>query len=387
MAGANIMCGGSAKPPIAFSGHNDIHRTMSGGIEAAGDIATGALMGRAFESRAGEGGGDAHGHGLCLNCGTALIGDYCHACGQSGHVHRSLASIGHDLLHGVFHFEGKVWRTLPMLVLHPGALTRRYISGERARFVSPLALFLFFVFLMFASIHSLGGGLEDIDSSPATRQERMAKLDKRIAKAEAQLQRAQANKAQGGTRANDDDEDDIAGLQTSITAMKTARDTVATSKDGKTHTTFSTIFSGWAPLDRGIVKANNNPGLALYKLQSSAYKYSWALIPISVPFVALLFLWKRRYKLYDHTIFVTYSLSFMLLLVTVFTLGLEIGAPGWILGLMLTFAPPIHLFAQLRGAYDLRKRSALWRTIALSMFAFVALTLFGALLLGLGLME
>jgi hypothetical protein len=29
----------------------------------------------------------------------------------------------------------------------------------------------------------------------------------------------------------------------------------------------------------------------------------------------------------------------------------------------------------------------LWRTIALSMFAFVALTLFGALLLGLGLME
>src|SRR3569833_3249148 len=111
----------------------------------------------------------------------------------------------------------------------------------------------------------------------------------------------------------------------------------------------------WPPLDRGIAKANANPGLALYKFQSSAYKYSWALIPISVPFVALLFLWKRRYKLYDHTIFVTYSLSFMLLLVTVFTLGLEIGAPGWILGLMLSFGPPVHLFAQLRGAYELLK--------------------------------
>ncbi len=383
--GANIMRRRPTKPPIAFTEHNDIRRTMSGGIEAAGDIATGALLGRAFESRAGEAGGDAHGHGLCLNCGTALIGDYCHACGQTGHVHRSLASIGHDLLHGAFHFEGKIWRTLPMLVLHPGALTRRYISGERARFVSPLALFLFFVFLMFASIHSLGSGLEEIDGSPATRQERMAKFDQKIAKAQAQLERAKASAARGGDGASD--ADDIAGLEATISGLKVARDTFATSKDGHTRVTFSTIMTGWPPLDRGIAKANANPGLALYKFQSSAYKYSWALIPISVPFVALLFLWKRRYKLYDHTIFVTYSLSFMLLLVTTFTLGLEIGAPGWILGLMLAFGPPIHLFAQLRGAYELRKRSALWRTVALTMFAFVALMLFLALLLAMGLME
>lgn len=32
------------------------------------------------------------------------------------------------------------------------APTRRYVNGERARFVSPLALFLFTVFLMFATI-------------------------------------------------------------------------------------------------------------------------------------------------------------------------------------------------------------------------------------------
>ncbi|MGO8609952.1 hypothetical protein ACC848_44155, partial [Rhizobium johnstonii] len=74
---------------------------------------------------------------------------------------------------------------------------------------------------------------------------------------------------------------------------------------------FTTIKTGWAALDKGIAKANRNPGLLLYKLQSSAYKYSWALIPISTPFVALLFLWHRRYKLYDHAIFVTYSLAFI----------------------------------------------------------------------------
>ncbi len=357
---------------------------MSGGIEAAGDIATGALLGRAVESHAGEPGGNTHGDGQCLNCGMTLVGNYCHACGQSAHVHRSLSSIGHDLLHGAFHFEGKIWRTLPMLVFRPGALTRRYIAGERARFVSPLALFLFFVFLMFATIHSFGGELEEIDATPAARVERIAKFDKVIAKTEGELKRAEQSQVKGGPDASD--ADDIAALRSTIDGMKRARDTFAISKDGKERVTFSTYLTGWPPLDKGIAKANANPGLALYKLQSSAYKYSWALIPISVPFVALLFLWKRRYKLYDHTIFVTYSLSFMLLLVTVFTLGMEIHAPGWILGLMLGLGPPVHLFAQLRGAYELRKRSALWRTVALGMFGFVALMLFMTLLLGLGLM-
>ena len=91
----------------------------------------------------------------CLNCGAALVGDYCHACGQHGHVHRTLTAFFHDLLHGVLHFEGKTWRTLPLLAWRPGQLTRAYIDGKRASFVSPLALFLFSVFLMFAVVTSL----------------------------------------------------------------------------------------------------------------------------------------------------------------------------------------------------------------------------------------
>ena len=39
-----------------------------------------------------------------------------------------------------------------MLVRRPGELTRRYIEGERAKFISPLALFLFSVFLLFAVV-------------------------------------------------------------------------------------------------------------------------------------------------------------------------------------------------------------------------------------------
>jgi hypothetical protein len=90
------------------------------------------------------------------NCGTPLVGLHCHQCGQGDHVHRTLAAFFHDLLHGVFHFEGKTWRTLPMLAWRPGELTRRYIAGERVRFVSPMALFLFCVFVTFALFELTG---------------------------------------------------------------------------------------------------------------------------------------------------------------------------------------------------------------------------------------
>jgi len=54
---------------------------MSGEIESIGDAVTGAVVAHAIEPDAGGTSGRA---GACLNCGTALAGDYCHRCGQSG---------------------------------------------------------------------------------------------------------------------------------------------------------------------------------------------------------------------------------------------------------------------------------------------------------------
>ena len=103
-----------------------------GGFEPVADVVTGGMLGRAVEPSAGE---SAEGHteeSVCLNCGTPLVGSHCHQCGQRAHVHRTVTAFFHDLLHGVFHFEGKIWRTLPMLAWRPGQLTRRYIDGQRA---------------------------------------------------------------------------------------------------------------------------------------------------------------------------------------------------------------------------------------------------------------
>jgi hypothetical protein len=325
-------------------------------IGAAADIATGALVGRAFEPQAGE----AHGAGgaLCLNCGTRLVGEHCHACGQAAHVHRSLGAIAHEIGHGVFHFEGKIWRTLPMLILHPGTLTRRYVHGERARFVSPLALFLFTVFLMFATISAVGGDVSEMAQEAATKtnsaegRAQRAALRAELAKVEAKRDAAiRAGRSTGdlGTQAN--------VLRGTIRGLD-----AASGKPDPSPIRFTTV---WPVLDRGIAKANANPSLTIYKLQTSAYKYSWGLIPLSVPFVALLFLGRRKHHLYDHAIFVTYSIAFMMLLTIVLMLGGLAGLPSDWIAIAACTVPPVHMFAQLRGAYELRRRSAAWRTVLL----------------------
>ena len=91
---------------------------MNGAVEAVGDAVTGTAVARSVEPVTGEDAPCSDGlthENACLNCRTPLSGPYCHACGQHAHVHRTLGALGHDLLHGVLHFEGKVWRTLPLL--------------------------------------------------------------------------------------------------------------------------------------------------------------------------------------------------------------------------------------------------------------------------------
>src|SRR5690349_15960268 len=128
-----------------------------GEFEALGDVVTGGMLARVIEPKVGEVGTDGHTHEKnCLNCCAALLRPYCSTCGQKAHVHRSVRGFFQDFLQGLFNFEGKFWHTLPMLAWRPGEMTRRYIAGERARFISPVALYLFTVFAMFAVLHVTG---------------------------------------------------------------------------------------------------------------------------------------------------------------------------------------------------------------------------------------
>jgi hypothetical protein len=343
--------------------------------EAIGEAVSGAMLGRAVEPKAGEIGADGHTHeSACLNCGATLAGPFCTQCGQQAHVHRTLSAFFHDLLHGVLHFEGKVWRTLPLLAWKPGELTRRYIDGQRARFVSPMALFLFSVFLMFA-LGGITGGLTPVVDKPQIERglgDEIARNEARIAVLE--KDRDTALRAGQPVTAFDAK---IADLKSETSVMRglTTGDFVP-----ERASVDATGLPSWlrAPLE----KAAKNPELLFYKLRNNAYKYSWALIPISVPFVWLLFPFSRRFRLYDHTVFVTYSLCFMsLLAVTAMLMGAV--RLGSLVGL-LALLPPIHMYRQLKGAYGLTRFGALWRAMALTLFAFFAASLFIVAVAGIG---
>ncbi|KQN26774.1 hypothetical protein ASE86_01440 [Sphingomonas sp. Leaf33] len=373
-----------------------------GEFDAAADVVTGGLMGRAVEPHAGDhraGGHDADGHGLCANCGTPLIGSHCHACGQVGHVHRTLGAYGHDLLHGVFHFEGKIWATLPMLALKPGELTRRYIAGERAKFVSPIALFLFSVFLMFAVVANLPGwsfGGDEwlkpgLTGGMARAREKL--VDQRQAADRAVVKLSKELKAERAAATPDTDE--IADLRRRLAETLDSRAKLKQAEallpaptpgddDGLPRVTSAPGSPGGSWIEQKWEHVRENPKLTLYKIKTSAYKYSWALIPLSLPFLWLLFPLRRDVGLYDHAIFATYSLTFMSLLVIVLALLGAIGVPSWIILVAALGIPPFHMYRQLKGAYRLSRAGALWRLHWLLFFTSITTLLFTMLLLYLG---
>lgn len=350
---------------------------MTGEIEAAGELVTGGLLGRAVEPHAGEGG--VHGHGtMCLNCGTALVGPHCHQCGQSGHVHRSLGGIGHELLHGVFHFEGKLWRTLPLLAWRPGQLTRRYIDGERARFVSPIAIFLFSIFALFAVFSSLGVmPTSGFGVTPATQ----ADVARMRVKLNAERERLMAERAtlQDGSGPAKLTDNTLKAVDQSLAELKIGEPVKAPIEmDG------IEVKTGWDRLDHGIEKVMKNPGLAAYKFQSTSYKYSWLLIVLSVPFVWLMFAWRPQFKFYDHAVFVTYSIAFMSLLFIVVSLLRAAGLHGGFFAFVVSAIVLVHMYRQLKDTYGLSRGSAIARTIALQFIAFFVLMLFFTIILLMG---
>ena len=374
---------------------------MSDIFDGIGTASEGGLFARALEPDSGAKPPHPHQPAECLNCGTPLTGAYCHACGQQGHVHRTIGAFMHDLLHGALHFEGKLWRTLPMLALKPGQLTRRYIEGERARFVSPMALFLFCVFLMFAVFQIAGittptslqddnefisgvreGYVEDHSPTTVTANGETVAEPVTLDTALIELQRERdALQARLDAMGPDDAgraevQAELAGTDQALAMMEGTAS--FTDEDGE----FSTGV-GWID-DKLIGKWRENPGLMLYKLQANAYKFSWLLIPISIPFVWLLFVWKRRFKAYDHAIFVTYSLSFITLLFIALSLLNAIGTSSWLILLLGAAIPPVHVYKQLRHAYELRRYSALWRLLVLSAFIWIIVLLFVQVLFLLG---
>jgi len=363
-------------------------------IESAGALATAGLVAGEIEGGTGKR-PVAHQHKLCANCNTPLVGAYCHACGQTAHVHRSLLHVVEEIAHSVLHFDTKSWRTLPLLFVRPGLLTRRYIDGQRARYVSPLALFLFSVFLMLF-VYSLLGSPNSVVTSAQSQQETRKEVDdarKLVAQRRAELAKATTpDERERATDALSDAQVDLIASNVALAAVD-----AAPTLNGEAASASSTVSArGGAVLDmlgwdsthptlahivrRGLA----NPELTLYKLKNSAYKFAFMLVPISLPFLWLMFFWRKGITIYDHVIFVLYSLSFMSLwFVIIGLLGQSRFTREFVV--LAALVTPAHTFMQLRETYALGWFATSWRTLALMAVAAIVFVLFMLLIFAISL--
>lgn len=317
----------------------------------------------------------------CANCGAGLLGPFCHECGQTAHVHRSLSQLLHESLHQLLHFEARSWQTLPLLILRPGLITRRYIEGQRRRYLSPLPLFLFSVFLLFLVYSGVGGVHVSSERDAAAAR---AELTHQIDQDRAMIDRAQAR---GATSAPKRDAEvtqarlDLAAAQTALNLIDhqsvPAKTLIGAADELNIHT-------GWSQLDRRLKAELTNPDLLLYKVRSAASKLAFVLVPISLPFLWLMFLGRPEVTMYDHAVFSLYSLSFMSMLFIAAALLGAIGLTGPV-GTLVVLVPPLHMFMQLRETYQLKVWAALWRTAALLCIAGGAFVLFLLLIVAMAL--
>ncbi|HEY2721650.1 MAG TPA: DUF3667 domain-containing protein [Chitinophagaceae bacterium] len=100
----------------------------------------------------------------CLNCGTTVIGRYCHICGQENLEPKE--TVWHLVSHffnDITHFDGKFFQTLKILLFRPGFLSEEYVKGKRASYLNPIRMYVFtsaIFFLLFFSFFNKEEGLK-----------------------------------------------------------------------------------------------------------------------------------------------------------------------------------------------------------------------------------
>jgi len=89
---------------------------------------------------------------VCQNCHTALPTEenYCPNCGQKNDTRRlSVREYISESLGNFFSFDSKILRSLGPFLIKPGVLSRRYVDGQRVKYVVPFRLYMFFSVVFF----------------------------------------------------------------------------------------------------------------------------------------------------------------------------------------------------------------------------------------------
>jgi hypothetical protein len=274
----------------------------------------------------------------CANCGAVLEGPYCHQCGQLAEdYHRSIGHLVEEVFDHLLNLDGRMFHTLPALVVRPGKLTRDYLDGHRAFQIPPLRLFLVVLLLVF-----LLGGL-----------------------------------GQHHTRT------------LALTNTGGRMHTVDLAHDPRAADSLNIDF-GASPkakadaswLKARIIAAARDPERFTTAMMSWGQRLAILMLPIGAGLLSLLYVFRRRFFVYDHLIFTMHSLSFQgLLLSGYFLARLAVPAAAGV----LLLGAPVHLFVHMRGVYGSSVLGVLLRMGILFVGSLIAFCLIELALVFIGL--
>jgi len=250
----------------------------------------------------------------CANCATPLQGPWCYACGQSGEdFHRSILRLCGEVVEGLLHMDGRLWRTLPDLMLRPARLTRAYLEGHRAPQIPPLRLFLVVLLMIF-----LVGGV--------TSQQKAVIID----------QSAKSGTHISARPLSQLTPEEKASVAESLSHGRTNFDL------GKSNQT----AANW--LKDRVTRTLADPERFYLILEQWAERFAFLMLPISALLLSVVFVFQRRFYLFDHTIFSLHSLSAMgVAIIVAMLLSTVLDDSAF----ALLLPAPVHLFAHMRGVY------------------------------------
>jgi hypothetical protein len=266
----------------------------------------------------------------CPNCGADVSGNFCHECGQETVLHPpSSREFLHEFIGHYVALEGKLWKSLGLLLFRPGRLTLEYIKGRRVSYVQPLRLYLTFSLIFFAVLKF------SIHENP---HDQIKVGQKQSTPAAAKDARPAAPPQE------DDDETDRHGKQ----AKPVNEDHPGEIRKGTkgVHEVVGRVNQGLADsLVDKIEHFGDLPGAEQKRLLSTAfYGYTpyaiFFMMPVFAFYLKMLYLGSgRRYG--EHLLFALHANGFAFLAMTLMILmPTGFGLVEWLLGLWLAFYLP-----------------------------------------------
>ncbi len=329
----------------------------------------------------------------CRNCGGVVEERFCTVCGQLGaDFHRPIWDLVSSSIGDMFGLDGRLWRSLPMLVLRPGRMTRDYIEGRRARFVPPFRLFLLTSVIFFLTVFTvlenqpwlkelrftpgdqpngtfvLGGDVQfriDASRSAQTLREELARQDL-TAEERADIEAALKAVEEGGealsTFMSPDGSIDREALRRSIT-------------ESNPDLTPAQLATAQATADR-MANFYENQDRFGARMKEWAPRFTLLFLPVFSLLLALSYAWHRKRFIYDHLITGLHFQTFVYVLSTVLILlstAVPAAAPAAGGGAFLIVF--VYLIRMLRVTYDTGYIMAFLRTCFLLIGAMFALSL------------